>query len=42
MNVVMDVADYITVLDFGEILAEGRPSDIHANAEVQAAYLGTS
>jgi branched-chain amino acid transport system ATP-binding protein len=41
MNVVMDVADYITVLNFGEILAEGKPADIHANADVQAAYLGT-
>ncbi len=41
MNVVMDVADYITVLNFGEILAEGIPAEIRDNAEVQAAYLGT-
>ncbi len=41
MNVVMDTADYITVMDFGKILAEGKPDDIRGNAGVQAAYLGT-
>ncbi|MGB7242833.1 MAG: ABC transporter ATP-binding protein [Sulfitobacter sp.] len=40
MNVVMQTADFITVLNFGEILAEGTPKDIHNNAAVQAAYLG--
>lgn len=42
MRVVMELADRITVLNFGEVLAEGTPSEIHANADVQAAYLGTS
>ncbi len=41
MNVVMQTADYISVLNFGEILAEGKPDEIHANGDVQAAYLGT-
>lgn len=41
MNVVMDTANYITVMNHGEILAEGKPDDIRANADVQAAYLGT-
>ena len=41
MNVVMEVADYVTVLNFGEILAEGTPDEIRANDAVQAAYLGT-
>jgi len=41
MSVVMETADRVTVLNFGEILAEGTPAEIHANAEVQAAYLGT-
>lgn len=41
MNVVMETADRVTVLNFGEILAEGTPQEIHANAAVQAAYLGT-
>jgi branched-chain amino acid transport system ATP-binding protein len=41
MPVVMQLADTITVLNYGEILAEGTPADIRANAAVQAAYLGT-
>lgn len=41
MSVVMETADVVTVLNFGEILAEGPPEVIHANADVQAAYLGT-
>ena len=37
----MEVADQVTVLNFGEILAEGTPDQIRADAAVQAAYLGT-
>ncbi len=41
MSVVMQVADQVTVLNFGEVLATGTPDEIHANKAVQAAYLGT-
>lgn len=41
MSVVMELADRVTVLNFGELLAEGTPQEIHENANVQAAYLGT-
>lgn len=41
MSVVMETADMVSVLNFGQILAEGTPDEIHANADVQAAYLGT-
>ncbi|MFV2001636.1 MAG: ABC transporter ATP-binding protein [Paracoccaceae bacterium] len=40
MNVVMELADRVSVLNFGAILAEGSPGEIHDNADVQAAYLG--
>lgn len=41
MNVVMAVAEYITVLDQGMVLANGTPAEIRANKAVQEAYLGT-
>lgn len=41
MKVVMEAADQITVLNFGRTLATGTPDEIKANAQVQAAYLGT-
>ncbi|MEO4044224.1 ABC transporter ATP-binding protein [Hoeflea sp. CAU 1731] len=41
MDVVMEIADAITVLNFGEVLAEGQPEEIRQNKAVQAAYLGT-
>ena len=40
MDVVMSLADTITVLDMGAVLAEGTPAEIHANPAVQRAYLG--
>lgn len=40
MNVVMNVSDFITVMHYGQVLAEGTPAEISANEEVQSAYLG--
>jgi branched-chain amino acid transport system ATP-binding protein len=40
MEVVMDLAHRITVLNNGQVLARGTPAEIRANAAVQAAYLG--
>jgi len=41
MEVVMGLAHTITVLHYGEILAEGTPEDIQANPRVQEVYLKT-
>jgi branched-chain amino acid transport system ATP-binding protein len=40
MRVVFHLADRITVLDQGALLAEGTPAEIAANEAVQSAYLG--
>jgi branched-chain amino acid transport system ATP-binding protein len=40
MDVVMSISDVITVMNQGRILAEGTPSEIASNSQVQTAYLG--
>lgn len=42
MALIMDVCDRILVLDQGRTLAEGTPTQIRANLDVAAAYLGES
>ncbi|MEW5912839.1 MAG: ABC transporter ATP-binding protein [Thermodesulfobacteriota bacterium] len=40
MNVIMDISDYVVVVNFGQKIAEGTPEQVQAHPEVIKAYLG--
>jgi branched-chain amino acid transport system ATP-binding protein len=42
MNLVMRVSDQVVALDFGRVIANGKPDEVRANREVVRAYLGNA
>jgi len=40
MALVLNVCDYVYVIDFGRVLADGAPAEVRTNEKVLAAYLG--
>jgi ABC-type branched-subunit amino acid transport system ATPase component len=42
VELVLELCDAVTVLDFGRVIAAGPPAEIRHSAQVQAAYLGTT
>jgi branched-chain amino acid transport system ATP-binding protein len=41
MGLVMDISDHVVVLNFGQVIAAGKPTEIQNNPDVIAAYLGS-
>ncbi|EJN07193.1 ABC transporter ATP-binding protein [Herbaspirillum sp. YR522] len=41
MDIVMDISDSITVMQLGQILAQGKPGEIRSDERVRRAYLGS-
>jgi branched-chain amino acid transport system ATP-binding protein len=40
VELVLELSEHITVLDFGRVIAQGPPAEIRSSAAVQSAYLG--
>lgn len=41
MKLVMELSEHIVVLNYGQVLTQGKPAEVRANPQVLAAYLGS-
>jgi branched-chain amino acid transport system ATP-binding protein len=41
MGLIMDISDHVVVLNFGQVIAAGKPAEVTANPDVIRAYLGS-
>jgi len=42
MKLVMSISQHILVMNYGQMLAEGKPSEVRSNPDVVTAYLGSA
>ena len=42
LGMVMDISNHVAVLNFGRLVASGRPEEVRANPDVVSAYIGAA
>ena len=42
LGMVMDISNHVAVLNFGRLVASGRPEEVRTNPDVVSAYIGAA